>query len=569
MAAFFAVSGIESHAAWLIDSKKFQTSVHGEISCIECHENITEADLHPNPADVNKKLSVFFSQEQCLMCHEEILDDLKEVSHGSESVEDRKKYEYCIGCHDPHYMSANQTKAAPEDLPPFSQEDIACMSCHEADDPESPKGKEKTARFCFHCHGASGSPAQKITKTMAPLINSQAYESTPHADIACTVCHDQAAKFPHTDQKTGDCRQCHPLHDEKVTHAAHIGIACEACHLQGVQLLKNGKSRRILWSSERNLTQVSDIHHMAPAEGLSTCRRCHFRENEIGAAAMILPAKSILCMPCHAATFSVGDTTTLITLFIFFVGIIMMFSYFLTGTMDETRDAGAIRTLLLLCGSGIRSLFSKNFLPVIRALVFDVLFQQRLYRQSQRRWLIHSLIFFPFVFRFLWGIFALTASLWFPGWLPVWDMLDKNHPITAFLFDLTGLMIMMGVVIAFLRATFAHPLRPKGLPKQDRWALGLIAGIIFVGFILEGMRIAMTGWPQGSGFAFIGYGISQFFTTGASLNLAYGYVWYLHAVFTGAFFVYLPFSRLSHIIIAPFVLAMRAVEEEKHGKAVV
>jgi nitrate reductase gamma subunit len=270
-------------------------------------------------------------------------------------------------------------------------------------------------------------------------------------------------------------------------------------------------------------------------------------------------------MPCHAATFSVGDTTTLITLVIFCVGIIMMFSYFLTGSIDESKEAGAIRKLLLLCGRGIRSLFSKSILVVIRAVVFDVFLQQRLYRQSQRRWLIHSLIFFPFIFRFLWGIFALTASLWFPSWLPVWGMLDKNHPATAFLFDLTGLMIIVGTVLAFLRATFAQPLRPKGLPKQDRWALGFIAGITCVGFILEGMRIAMTGWPQGSGFAFIGHGISQLFTAGASLSQAYGYIWYFHAVLTGAFFAYLPFSRLSHIIMAPFVLAMRAVTKKKHA----
>jgi nitrate reductase gamma subunit len=35
-------------------------------------------------------------------------------------------------------------------------------------------------------------------------------------------------------------------------------------------------------------------------------------------------------------------------------------------------------------------------------------------------------------------------------------------------------------------------------------------------------------------------------------------VWYLHAVFTGAFIVYLPFSRMLHMIMAPVVMAMNA-----------
>jgi len=37
------------------------------------------------------------------------------------------------------------------------------------------------------------------------------------------------------------------------------------------------------------------------------CRRCHSRDNDIGAAAMVLPAKSVICMPCHASTLSIGD----------------------------------------------------------------------------------------------------------------------------------------------------------------------------------------------------------------------------------------------------------------------
>ena len=102
------------------------------------------------------------------------------------------------------------------------------------------------------------------------------------------------------------------------------------------------------------------------------------------------------------------------------------------------------------------------------------------------------------------------------------------------------------------------------MPQQDRVALVLIAAIVLVGFVLEGMRIAMTGSPAGAAWAFLGYGISKMFSTGPGLNQWYGYIWYLHAVLTGAFIAYLPFSKLAHIIMAPVNLAIRAVSKAEH-----
>ena len=121
----------------------------------------------------------------------------------------------------------------------------------------------------------------------------------------------------------------------------------------------------------------------------------------------------------------------------------------------------------------------------------------------------------------------------------------------------------MGVILAFLRGGDAPADHPHGLPGQDRWALSLIAGIVIIGFILEGMRITMTGWPENSGYAVIGYGFSLMFAGMTGLTDIYGYIWYLHAILTGAFVAYLPFSRLMHIIMAPVVLAMNAVSDHE------
>jgi len=142
-------------------------------------------------------------------------------------------------------------------------------------------------------------------------------------------------------------------------------------------------------------------------------------------------------------------------------------------------------------------------------------------------------------------------------------MLDKNSPLTAFLFDLTGVMIILGVLLAYLRGRRQLSGQIPDLPRQDLLALGLIAAIVVMGFILEGMRIAMTGFPEGSCYAFKGYWIGRLFFSGVSFTGAYGYIWYLHAILTGAFVAYLPFSKLLHIIVSPFVLMGNAVSRKE------
>jgi nitrate reductase gamma subunit len=278
---------------------------------------------------------------------------------------------------------------------------------------------------------------------------------------------------------------------------------------------------------------------------------------------MILPPKSILCMPCHGATFSVGDTTTITTLLVFLVGLVLLSSLWLSGSVAGADSAGSIGKIATLSTNTVKTVFSAKSIQIIKALFFDVLLQRRLFRRSVNRWVIHGLIFFPFVIRFVWGMVGLFTSIWLPERSIAWSLLDKNNPAAAFLFDLTGIMILLGVIFAFLRDSASRADRPPGLPARDRWALGLIGGIVGIGFILEAMRIAMTGWPSGSGYAVIGYVLSKLLSGMSGLVDIYGYVWYIHAVLTGAFIAYLPFSRLMHIIMAPVVLAMNAATD--HG----
>ena len=142
-------------------------------------------------------------------------------------------------------------------------------------------------------------------------------------------------------------------------------------------------------------------------------------------------------------------------------------------------------------------------------------------------------------------------------------MLDKNNAATAFVFDLTGVMILAGIVLALIRKGFELPSRVAGLPGRDRFALILIGSIVTVGFVLEGMRMTMTGAADNAAYAFVGIAVSSLFSNTATLTDVHGYVWYVHAVLIGVFVAYLPFSRLFHIILSPVVLMMNAAADHK------
>ena len=576
--ASLILSCLSANASWFIDPQKYHVSAHGQTSCQECHENISDQDLHPNPLDVTKSSRDFFQPDQCLDCHDSIIDDLGEGSHGSIKIEDPDKYRDCISCHDPHYQARSGDKdmgrfdpARPiqeqcgvchetrANLPSPSSEDQRCMTCHHPVKTDDPKETKRINQLCLHCHSKSGTEAQEITGKLTPLIDEESHESTTHAAVACTTCHREAASFIHHEQEPVECGQCHLPHHEKTIGDAHMTVSCQSCHLKGIRAVRDAESKCIRWEKARALGKRSFIHEMVRFDKKTTCQRCHFAGNALGAAAMTLPAKSIICMPCHTATFSVDDTITIVALLIFMGGLFIFFSVYLSGSLPGIASGNPFAKLFRLLANTVSALFSGKIVLITKSLFWDVFLQRRLYRQSHKRWIIHALIFYPFVFRFFWGLISLFGSLWKPEWPVVWDMVNKNYPLTGFLFDLTGVMILVGVGLAFARGWLNRADRAPGLPEQDRVALAMIGGIVIIGFVLEGMRIALTGYPAGAEYSIIGYWISLLFSAPRGLTDVYGFMWYIHAALTGAFIAYIPFSRLLHIIIAPMVAAMNAI----------
>ncbi len=236
----------------------------------------------------------------------------------------------------------------------------------------------------------------------------------------------------------------------------------------------------------------------------------------------------------------------------------------LSGSQDQSiRERTGPAKTEVKTRSAPGALFPDKFFCLLHTLIADVLFLQRLFRLSPARWIIHALIFFPFLFRFAFGLTALVFSIFLPDWPVTVAMLDKNHAMRAFLFDWTGLMILAGTAAAIIRSRNEQIVNIASLPEPGRGMPALLGLIVLVGFVLEGLRIAMTGWPDGAGWAFFGYGVSLLLKSMSGLTDTYGYVWYAHAILVGAFMALIPFTRMSHIITAPIALIINARSETK------
>ncbi len=164
------LAGPQGEASWFIDPGRCHASVHGRISCLQCHGDISKS-LHPDPGSVNKALNDFYRLDQCASCHEDVVEELDTGVHAGKPIKNPREYRVCITCHDPHYQ-LTETKLPPAfdrskpvrlqcgvchekktALPALSSADEGCMACHSAVEAGDPDGTKKVAAFCFKCHG--------------------------------------------------------------------------------------------------------------------------------------------------------------------------------------------------------------------------------------------------------------------------------------------------------------------------------------------------------------------------------------------------------------------------------
>jgi hypothetical protein len=214
-----------------VDVDKFQSSVHGSLSCTECHIKFSD-NPHTTPAApvssfvlaVSSKISSKHSVDPiaaaaCSNCHEEIYRKVMDSVHGSNiAVKKQKDGALCLDCHgSPHYIT-------------------------KADKSESGTSRKNQTETCGKCHGDKEiiekyKLQENVMKSFKDSFHGRKLylgHTTAPGCASCHNAHDIKSKNDPTSPVVGKnklvtCGKCHPGANEKfvpaITHVEPHPIA--------------------------------------------------------------------------------------------------------------------------------------------------------------------------------------------------------------------------------------------------------------------------------------------------------------------------------------------------------
>jgi nitrate reductase gamma subunit len=165
----------------------------------------------------------------------------------------------------------------------------------------------------------------------------------------------------------------------------------------------------------------------------------------------------------------------------------------------------------------------------------------------------HQLILWGFALMFAVELMAMFVREGIPafGLADIWRV--PGHPVRLafdFAFDITGLMMIVGCVLALVFRISAH-----GTPEQkytDTPSAFFLLVVVLSGFFVEGMRIAGSINLSHHAASPIGLLFAKTFgdpTSGSKAGA--DAVWIFHALASCAFIAYVPVKRLVHSCATP------------------
>lgn len=284
---------LEEGSKLLVHPDSLEASVHGELTCGDCHSGFESFPHAEAPFTTTRSCSTCHTQERsawgegvhgttdqtgadCRACH---------GTHDVQSVEALREdpgpmtatNTRCTGCHETSGLRSNDPHA----------DTVACSSCHGShrispvDDLDSPVGPDRQGETCGACHpdegrewaeGAHGADHGGRPVTTRPSPTSEAAEGDHRDRPACGACHT-----PHTTLATDDpgfaaaasdmCKSCHheyadtymdSYHGQATTLGSRASATCVSCH------------------SAHSVFPADDPRSMVHQANLvETCAQCH------------------------------------------------------------------------------------------------------------------------------------------------------------------------------------------------------------------------------------------------------------------------------------------------------
>lgn len=453
-----------------------------------------------------------------------------------------------------------------------SKNPLVCIDCHRAPNINTNEGVIASQDFCFECHEKNETKKQVGKTSISLQISRDMFNKNQprHQYIACVHCHTDVARSPHKTKTQSTCISCHTPHSEGTANSPHLRVSCQACHFASEFVRLDSEDQRIKLA-HKNYDDVSislSSHVMADVSDEKNCQKCHFKQNPVGAPAAVLPSKSALCIICHTSPFAVGHPVFGLFGLIFMAGLLLMIGFWFKGSVKGEENS-LHKKIALSSDSIWKTVFSKHLFSLVKIIILDIILQRRILKESVSRWSMHSLIFSALLLRFGLSLFTSIGAYFNPQGSLMNALIDKNHWFVAFFNDLSGLFILLGILWAVIKRFIVKPDHVVS-EYEDNIALLIMGSLVGLGFLLEGVRILVTGISSDvAAWSFIGYGISKVFLIFPfEWASVYPWIWYAHGVIAALFIAYLPFGKMRHVFNTPLTYFIEEVDGVKNEKRV-
>ncbi len=287
-----------------VDPKKFAASIHGGLSCVDCHADLASAEV-PHPERLQPVA--------CATCHPDPVAQYAASIHAQARAGDATSpAATCVDCHGQHDMLASRDPGSRThhlNLPD------TCGHCHGNPDvikrghieigdvvslyQDSIHGRAlarsglTVAPNCSDCHGA-----HDIQRMTVPA--SRVYRANVPA--TCGRCHEgvrrQFDESIHGVLLAGGnptapaCDDCHAAHEiqraETERWQLDVVRECGTCHVESIRTYRDTLHGQVTALGFTRVAKCADCHGahqiqprsdprsaVAPGNLVTTCRRCH------------------------------------------------------------------------------------------------------------------------------------------------------------------------------------------------------------------------------------------------------------------------------------------------------
>jgi len=260
-------------------------------------------------------------------------------------------------------------------------------------------------------------------------------------------------------------------------------------------------------------------------------------------------------------------------------GLLYKISTILRGGLQEFGEEKQVsrwHKFWYFVGKFFKNFFSKKFIPIIKVLVFDVILHSKLFKENKLKWLAHTCLFWGILVLFILSVLSGIAVEVAPalGYKPgVSEFMDglanKDNWVTAVLNELLNVVILIGVIIAFIRG-FISKKKIGMMLFSDIFLIIFIIVILISGWFTEATRYIIENTPGYiAKVGFLGYYLSrlmQFSFPQATIDgwiAVYKVFWHVHVSVIWLSFVYIPFSKFAHAIFSPIASVINVLEKKK------